>query len=163
MGFDLSSLPRAVIEYLQRSVTIGISDIDDSTYPFTFQVSVSNASEANGGIALTNVRYQVGVPALAGTLKAVVLVPDGGESLDAHGQSIQPGTEAEFFTFNPADADLSYLHPGGSHDITFAGRRQQGVGAIDLEASILADPDINALFPRNFKSSVTTRSYTLNQ
>jgi hypothetical protein len=95
-------------------------------------------------------------------LRSRVIVPGGGESLDAHGQSIQVGTEVEFFTFNPADPDLSYLRPGESHSLTFTGVRQEGIGEIGIAASILADPDINALFPRNFKSSVTTRGYQIN-
>ncbi|MGY1670802.1 hypothetical protein [Geodermatophilus sp. SYSU D00710] len=127
---------------------------------FTFKVRVANATAADGGIILTNVRYSIRVPN-PNVIK--IRVPSSGTSLDGSGNPISAGSEVGFFEFNPASPDISILQIGETDEFTFTGRAGSGPagGSTTIVAKILADPDINALFPRNEDSSLATRTVTV--
>jgi len=158
----LGDLRQAVRNYLMTKVTVSVSDLVRSTegYEFTFTVTAANASEGNGGIGLTNMRYQVQVKANG---QVSLRVPGGGSSIGAHGESLGTGSWVEFFNFNPSDANLSYLQIGGSNSLTFTGLAAGPPWpvSVDLTASFQADPDINSVFPRNLNSSKDERTYSL--
>jgi len=59
----------------------------------------------------------------------------------------------EFFNFNPSDFNLSYLQIDESQSLTFNGNAIHNFASgFRLIAKILADPDLNSVFPRNFPS-----------
>jgi len=149
-----------VILYIETKIAVSVSDLTPvpEGFAFTFVVTATNASVAEGGIALRNVRYQVRV-LLGGGVR--VVVPSAGASIDGHGHPIAANSQVEFFSFDPSDANLSFLQPGGSHGITVTGVRPPGEGGFNIAASILADPDIDNLFPRNFRSSIGERSFQI--
>jgi hypothetical protein len=167
MSINLPDLPQAVRAYLNGKVTVTVSSLTPASgssinpgETFSFSVNVSNASGANGGIALTNVRYQIRV---ANPNVIRIRVPSAGTSLDSSGQPIAANSEVGFLEFNPSSPDTSYLQIGETDSLSFTGRagsNQQG-GSTTISAKILANPDINALFPRNEDSTAVTRSVTV--
>jgi hypothetical protein len=165
MAINLPDLPQAVRAYLDGKVTVTVSAPTPSggTHigpgeTFTFRVNVVNASAANGGILLTNVRYSIRVEH-PNVLK--IKVPTTGSSLDGSGAPIDSGDDpVGFLEFNPFSSDLSTLQIGETDGFTFtgiAGKNLAG-GTTAITAKILADPDINALFPRNEDSTSGTRN-----
>jgi hypothetical protein len=167
MAINLQDLPKAVRAYLDEKVTVTISDPTPSggTFiepdeTFTFRVDVFNASAANGGIPLINVRYSIRVEH-PDVLK--IHVPTTGSSLDGSGHTIAPGTEVGFFEFNPDSPASSTLQVGEADGLNFRGKAgpNRAGGSTRIQAKILADPDINALFPRNEDSSPGIRSVTV--
>ncbi len=159
MDIILGDLRKAVISYLEHQVSISISNPvkDAAGSEFRFTVTVKNASEASGGVGLTNVRYQVqiaqtlGPPAIPPIPR--IRVPSGGSSLGPHGEALSVGTLVEFFNFNPSDFNLSYLQIDESQSLTFNGNAIHNFASgFRLIAKILADPDLNSVFPRNFPS-----------
>jgi hypothetical protein len=167
MSINLPDLPQAVRAYLNGKVTVTVSALTPASgasinpgETFTFKVRVDNAPAASGGILLTNVRYSIRV-ANSNVIK--IRVPSTGTSLDGSGNPIAVGTEVGFFEFNPASPDISSLQIGETDELTFAGKAGAGQagGSTTISAKILADPDINALFPRNEDSTTATRSVTV--
>jgi len=164
MAINLPDLPQAVRTYLNSKVTVTVSPPTPSSgtsigpeETFTFRVNVVNAPAANGGILLINVRYSIHVEN-PNVLK--IRVPTSGSSLDGSGAPIAPGTEVGFLEFDPFSPLLSTLQIGETDGFTFtgiAGKGQAG-GSTAITAKVLADPDINALFPRNEDSTSGTRS-----
>jgi hypothetical protein len=155
VNVTLGDLRHAVISYLTSKVSVSISSPvpTGQGLEFNFTVTVANTSEANGGVGLTNVRYQVEVETVASGI-ARILVPDGGSSIGPHGEPLNARSWVEFFNFDPSDTDLSYLQMGESHSLTFTGYvGQASETGFNLIANIQADPDINSVFPRNFTSS----------
>jgi hypothetical protein len=167
MTINLPDLPQAVRAYLDTKVAIQVSEFTpaagDSINPgetFTFSVRVTNASAANGGVALTNVRYHV----LVSNANVTVRVPTGGSSLDGSGQPIEANDDVRFFNFNPAgNLGLSYLQLGETQSLMVtgtAGTNPAG-GTSAITARIEADPDINALFPRNETTPTAFRNISV--
>jgi hypothetical protein len=167
MAVNLPDLPQAVRAYLDTKVTVTVSALTPSVgqfvnpgETFTFNVTATNASAPNGGIALTNVRYQISV----GNANIVrIRVPNTGTAIDAQGQPIDPNSEVGFFTFNPSGDDPSYLQIGETDSLSLTGRAgpNSAGGTTTIVARIQGDPDINALFPRNENSTSGTRSVSV--
>jgi len=172
MAINLPDLPHAVNAYLDTKVKVTVRDIHPSSGSgtvinpndtFTFNVHVANASAANGGVALTNLRYQVSIhPATGSHEDASIQVPSGRTAIDGSGHPIGVGTFVKFFTFNPSGDVPSYLDVGGVHAIQITGKASPGAagGNAIITANIQADPDINALFPRNGNSTGGTETVT---
>lgn len=166
MAVNLPDLPQAVRAYLDTKVTVTVSaltpvgQVINPGETFTFSVTATNASAPNGGIALTNVRYQVSV---GNANVARIRVPSTGTAIDAQGQPIAPNSEVGFFTFNPSGPDPSYLQIGEADALTLTGRAgtNQAGGTTTITARIQGDPDINALFPRNENSAAGTRGVSV--
>lgn len=162
----LGDLRKATIDYLRNKLTITISEAqrtDPEQQPdqFGFTVTVTNTSEADGGIGLTHVRYQVQLnpgsfppfPFLPG-----LIVPSGGPSFGARGEALEIGISTEFFDFQPSDENLAYLQMGESQSISFLGiARRNDSATLSLFVGIQADPDLNSIFPRNFTSARVER------
>jgi hypothetical protein len=160
VAINLPDLPQAVRAYLDTKVAVTVEvnqDVGEVINPLEacyIRVNVSNASVGNGGIALTNVRYQVLVndPSV---VQFYVPQQLAGRSIDEHGQYLVPGRLVGFFNFDPSDPDVSYLRIGENTSYRFNGRIVTGAGGFTAAVSvrILADPDLNALFPRNENST----------
>jgi hypothetical protein len=165
MAINLLDLRTAVINYLATKVAIDVSPVQPASgttlcpgETFTFSVTATNASRANGGIGLTAVSYQVEV--FLGTSNASIRVPTGGSAIDKGGNPLPAGAEVDFFEFDPSSNDTSYLSPGESDLLLFAGRATAS-GAAAIRARILADPDINDIFPRSFPSERHSTSFSI--
>jgi hypothetical protein len=165
MAVILSELRTAVIDYLATKVNIEVPAIQPASgtglspgETFTFSVTATNASRANGGIGLTAVRYQVEV--FLGAGNANIRVPTGGSAIDGSGNPLPVGAEVDFFEFDPSGNDTSNLSPGESDVLVFSGRATGG-GAAAIRARILADPDINDILPRNFPSERDSTSFLI--
>lgn len=157
MDVTLGELRQAVINYLDNNVTISISEpVRTDGTEFKFTVTVTNASAAEGGVGLTNVRYLIQVRGPGSPLNAGIQVPSGGSSTGPHGESLDRNSWVEFFNFDPSDADLSYLQIGESQSISFTGSASFGNPNFALIARIQADPDLNSVFPRNYISAEGT-------
>ncbi|WP_448640764.1 hypothetical protein [Geodermatophilus sp. URMC 63] len=164
MALNLSDLPQAVKAYLNDKVTVTVSppkpDNGESINPgetFKFTVTVTNAPADNGGIALSNVRFSIRV-ANPDVIK--IRVPTNGSATDISGDPIAAGSEVGFLLFDPTSSDVSTLRVGETDTFTFTGRAGSGTesGSTTITARILADPNIDALFPRNGSSSTSTQS-----
>jgi hypothetical protein len=153
VAINLSELPAAMIQYLLTKVDIDITlaNVSGGGPPvnpgdtFEIRMNVDNASSTDDGIALTDVRYELrmSTPGIA-----QIRVPGAGTAIDGGGNPIPANTWVEFLTFNPSAPDPSYLSVGESDSLQFAGRAI-AAGSTQVRARIQADPDINALFPRN--------------
>jgi hypothetical protein len=167
MTINLPDLPQAVRLYLDTKVSVSVGTIfpagGTNVTPgetFFFRVTVTNATAVNGGIALSNVRYQIRV--LNPSVATLQVPPSSvGSAIGGGGSALNPGDFVGFFELNPSSTDLSYLEIGESppDGITFHGKAGSGSagGTTTITARILANPDINALFPQNENSGTATR------
>jgi hypothetical protein len=119
MSVQLSEIVKAVTSYTQNKITRKVKGISPTTgvtinpgEKFIFAIEVANASEADGGVALSKVVYhvQIGDPA-----KAALLVPPAsvGIAMTApiNGQQLSPGdVVGHYFLFTPFTH--SHLSPG---------------------------------------------------
>lgn len=158
----LGDLRQATKDYLEDKVTIAIFDVfrtNIQLQEFEFTVKITNTSEANGGIGLVNVRYQVQLrPGSYPPPPPSLIVPSGGSSLGPGGQELPIGIGTDFFDFQPSDENLAYLQMGESQSIKFQGTAPRSdVATFSLFVGIQADPDLNSIFPRNFTSARVER------
>jgi hypothetical protein len=167
LAINLSDLRQAVIDYLNNKVTVVVSQLTPASgnvigpgEKFTFSVTVTNASAANGGIALNNVRYVVSV---GNANVATIRVPSDGTALDGAGHPINANADVGFFNYDPSGDDLSYLQIGESDSIRLSGTAgtNSAGGNTTITARILADPDIYELFPRNERSTAGIRTVSV--
>jgi hypothetical protein len=158
MTIYLPDLPAAVINYLAQKVTVtaevlpNVGNVVNPGEPCRLVVRVKNATAAEGGIALTNVRYQVDIKNPE-VMRVFVPPANQGRAINEHGLALTPGSLVAFMTYDPADAGLSYLHVGGMNTVQFNGQAGAINGTTSLLARIYADPDIDQLFPRNYSSA----------
>jgi hypothetical protein len=162
LAINLSDLRQAVLDYLENKVTILIGPFNplhghviNPKEVFTFNVGVRNASAADGGIALTNVRYQVSV---SNGNVATIRVPGNGTSIDRVGQPIAAGSEVGFFIFTPGsatpeDTALSQLGVGEFNSLFLTGRggSNSAGGSATITVRIKADLE---LFQNQLSSEV---------
>lgn len=171
MAINLKDVPDAVKAYLNTKVTVTVSaftpQAGNSIQPnetFTFSVTVANASAANGGINLKNVRYRI--EALRPKVAKFPLqnqpggtaTPLDGTTLPAVGFELPP---AGAMLITPlANSDNSKLEPGETDSIVVLGiaGSAPGGGDTSIQARILADVDLDRLFPQNEDSPVTART-----
>lgn len=167
MAISLPDLPAAVKAYLNTKVTVTVDLVADSGTmvnpgePCHLLVSVKNTSATQGGIALTKVRYQIRI-ANPDVLKVFVLPHTAGTTIDGNGHPLTPDTLVGFMEYDPNDANQSYLNVGEATSIRFNGRSGIHGGSTTITAKILADPDINALFPRNEDSAAGNKDVTIS-
>jgi hypothetical protein len=163
VSINLPDLPAAVEAYVRKEVTVSMSHVTpldgsvlNTNDKFKFSVTAKNAPAPNG-IALANVRYMVSVDPASG---AKVQVPSGGTAIDGHGQPLNPDDNVTFFNFNPSgDDESSYLRVGQANSLAVTGQAGPNPGTIAISARIQADPDIDALFPRNYESASGDRGF----
>ncbi len=166
METKLVEIRKACITYLNTKVTMSISPIESTSggtinpgENFTFSVTAHNEGE----IALMNVRYliKVGDPAVAKLIvpSAPMIARKGANSSS---MKLRAGAQvSEMYLFPPAMLhqpfdSSNYLNPGDSDTIT--GLRGQASSALNggetrICVKILADIDLNYLFPKNEDSA----------
>ncbi len=165
MAINLRDIPDAVQAYLNTKVNVTFSPFiipGTSLNPnegFTFSVSASNADAANGGVALKNVKYRISVddPAVA-----KVLVPAGGSATDLAGNPLVAGTKVGAFIFAPTGASSS-LGVGDTDSIALQGAAGSGSagGTTSLQARIIADVDVDKLFPKGEDTPAKSKAITV--
>jgi hypothetical protein len=177
MAISLPELKTAVETYLHDNVKVEITDLKprsgSSIQPnetFTFNVTVTNPnpSTAIPGIRLVNVRYHVKVEETHPFAKLVVPAtnPDfngiryrGPRGAAAPGALVDLDPKAEvdeMYLFPPASGSTSIdragdLDVGDSDTISVTGKGGS-VGNTNIVCSIIADPDLDYLFPKNRES-----------
>jgi hypothetical protein len=164
MAIDLRDISDAVQSYLNKKVAIAITDLTaaegDSVNPgetFDVTVEATNADSTSGGVALKNLKYRVSVD--DGSV-AKLVVPTGMffHTTDLDGNVVIPGSERTSMiveqilaTKLPA-GDTGRLHVSGK-----AGGAATG-GKTSVRARVLADVDLDELFPQGEDTPVATKS-----
>jgi len=183
MAITLRDIRTAVQNYLDTHVGVSISGLTPaggvSIQPnevFTFSVTANNSSAADA-IRLVNVRYHIRVlnPAVA-----KLVVPSSNP--DANGVTYKSGPGG-FFSFNlapNAEVGEMFLFPpasgifapdkAGDLDIgdidTIAGLKGKAGsapagGSTSITCAVLAEADLDFLFPKNEDSASATRALTV--
>ena len=159
MVVNLQEIRTAVLTYVDTKVTCSVSaiipDVPIALSPsegFTFNVTVSNAAVAAGGIRLTNVRYVISAsssnvklivpPVTVGNARVIGLLP----------LALNPGTETSGYILTPPAGDLKILDPGETDTITGLKGIAKSLGAFSVCFHILADIDLDFLFPQDAPS-----------
>jgi hypothetical protein len=164
MAIELKDIRTAVRVYLNTKVAGSIStlrpDVLNTLNPnegFTFSVTATNAASADGGIALSNVRYhlivndshfaRLTVPPTTIAITRAVSRDDG--------PPLSPGTLVKEMFLFPVDHAL----PAGDTDTISGLKGKAGVeaGSTRISLDILADPDLEFIFPRNENSATADR------
>ncbi|MDX6693547.1 MAG: hypothetical protein QOF02_1150 [Blastocatellia bacterium] len=169
MAINLKDVPDAVKAYVNTRVAVTVSaftpSAGNSIQPnekFTFTVTAANATPANGGINLKNIRYRIesASPAVA---KFPVEGQPGGTAtpLDGTTLPLDITAPAGAILITPAaNSDNSKLEPGETDSIVvrgIAGSAPAG-GDSSIRVRVLADVDLDQLFPRNEDTPVTSRT-----
>ena len=169
MAINLRDIPDAVRSYLDNKVTVRVNPIIPATgaalgpnETFSFSVSAQNTNAANGGIPLSNVFYRVRVenPAVA---KFAIPAANLGSATDDSGNVLSPGTQVGFMVFRPI-GDLRSLSVGETDTLTLNGRAAAAPptgGTTTIAARIVADVDVDQLFPKGENSPATSRTITV--
>ena len=169
MAIELKDIRTAVRVYLNTKVAVSISplvaDVPGVISPnegFTFSVTAINAASTEGGIALRNIRYHLSVanssvaklvvpPTTVAITRAIPAVPVAGTT----DITLTPGTQVkEMFLFPLADRTLT---TGDTDTISGLKGRAGALGNTEINFDILADPDLEFLFPKNENSFTTSR------
>jgi hypothetical protein len=168
MTIILRDIQTAVSDYLNNKVNMTVSPITPASggsvgpnEEFSFTVTASNASASSQGVALKNVRYRIAVG--SGSV-AKIKVPSGGSSTDLSGSSVAVGTYVTGLIYNPASGNAAdALSAGDSDSVTFHGKAGSGAsgGNTTITARILADVDLDLLFPKGEDSSQASRTLTV--
>ena len=164
MAINLADVPGAVKTYLDTKVSVGISLFTPTTgvtigpnETFTFNVEVKNALV--GGVALSNVKYRI---AVANPAVAKIQVPAAGTSTSPAGAPLLIGTFVDGFIYSPTGANSS-LGVGDIDNLPLTGKAGPGGtgGTTKINARILADVDLNQLFPKGQDSALANEPLTV--
>jgi hypothetical protein len=155
---ELRDIRAKVKEYLDTKVTVTISPFTPAAgtslgpgEKFTFKVTVANANAANFGVRLRNVKYRVS--AGDGTVVKLV-VPLTGGATDFDGVPLPGSAVVRRFIFHPfgldSEGDNFALDVGDTDSLSLTGIADTNPsgGLVRIKASILADVDLNYLFPK---------------
>jgi hypothetical protein len=177
MAINLQELRAAVQSYVDSSVKVKISDITPQSgtqlgpnEEFTFNVSADNTIAGSNAIRLINVRYHI---KLSPTGAAKLLAPNSTTVLNTVRAFNNPqGTGAPFALNQPVDEMYVFstsafildrpneLSPGDIDTITgLKGKAGSapGGGTTNIQARVLADPDLDYLFPKDQDTATATK------
>jgi hypothetical protein len=162
VAINLKDIPDAVKDYLNTQVTVTITPFVPSAgtsvnpaETFTFDVKATN----NGGIALKNVKYKV---LAVNPHIAKVRVPAGGTATDLAGTSLAANAEVGAFIFDPSGSAFD-LPAGDTDTVRVTGKAVSGAsgGTTGIRASVLADIDLDQLFPKGEDTGTSQRTLTV--
>lgn len=151
MTITLQDLRNATLEYCKTKVTIDISTpIKPDTDPeYTCTVTVTNATEANGGVNILNPVLHLWFTEADAAYAKLNPVPLAYATLsDAEtGKNPLPPTA---FPLREVYARLGVpsIPPGRSQTLKISMAELKTGGAPILRAMVYADPDMNYLFPK---------------
>jgi hypothetical protein len=168
MAINLQDIPNAVKAYLNTKVTVTSIDIFAATESgdvinpnerINIKIRVKNADAANGGVALKNVKYRLSVdsPAVA---KLEVPKTTAGKTTDLAGNVLTQGLFVNSMIFDPIESQFE-LPVGDTQDLTLAGQTGATAGTTILRVRVIADVDVDALFPKNEDSTPAAKTFTV--
>jgi hypothetical protein len=164
MAIDLRDITDAVQSYLNKKVVIAITDVTpaegDKVNPgesFDVHLEATNADSTAGGVALKNLKYRVSVD--DGSV-AKLVVPDGMfiHTTDLDGNDVTKGTERTSMIIQ--NTLFTKLAIGESSTLVVTGTAGSAAsgGKTSVRARVLADVDLDELFPQGEDTSVVTKS-----
>lgn len=191
MPINLIDIRTAVQDYLNTKVGTVISALTPVVSgpinpgdEFSFKITALNAPAANGGIRLVNVRYHLKVvnPAIAS-----LIVPGGGIALARSGSLTSdpvfaPGKLVpEMYLFpSPGDNKSLFPSPGDNRSSLFPSPgdnrslevdehdfidglkgRATVVGNTQIQFDVIAEPDLDFLYPKNENSPLSGAGLTV--
>jgi hypothetical protein len=157
MAIVLKDLVDAVGNYIANRVQVSITAPDPSTgdeinknEEFTFAVKVTNPAAVDS-IRLKNIRYAVDSQNPASVDLIVPTDPGLVARSGDHATDpiLQPGTRVKFMYIFPSD-ERNVLEEGGETEaITLRGRAISSPANTTIRFRVLADPDLDFLFPKD--------------
>ena len=168
MAIELKDISDAVQAYLNKKVTIAITDVTpadgDHVNPgesFEVHIEATNASATSGGVALKNLKYRVSVD--DGSV-AKLIVPAGTffHTTDLDGNVLTKGAaRTSMIVQNTIDTKLAV---GDSATLVVSGKAGDGAtgGSTSVKVRVLADIDLDELFPQGEDTPVVTKALTVN-
>src|SRR5438128_5646270 len=168
MSILLHEIRAAVQTYLNTKITCSVPALElavpNALSPgeeFTFSVRAQNANSAAGGIALTNVRYHIRISNAAIGKLIVPPITIGIAKSGPHLSDpvLTPGSLVpELFLATPTGTDPKKLDVADIDTITGLKGRALALGTLDVRLSIVADPDLDFLFPKNENSEEISKT-----
>lgn len=170
MAINLNDLRSAVTTYLNSRVTTTVADftpdVPSALSPnerFTFSLLVRNAPEPEG-IALTNVRYHLRVtnPNVGRLITPSRLTTGTAYARADLTQPIAEGMEvSEYYLVPPRLSDASRLAAGERDVLRGLRGRALALGTFEIRTSVVAEADLDYLFPKQEDSRETLRHVTV--
>jgi len=153
--------------YLNKKVTVAITDRSpadgNSVNPgesFDVHIATTNADATSGGVALKNLKYRLSVD--NGSV-AKLVVPDGMffHTTDLDGNDVTKGSERTSMIVQ--NTLFTKLPIGENSTLVVAGKATDAAsgGSTSVRARVLADVDLDELFPPGEDTPVATKSLTV--
>ncbi len=167
MAIDLRDITDAVQSYLNKKVVIAITDVTpaegDKVNPgesFDVNLEATNADATAGGVALTNLKFRVSVD--DGSV-AKLVVPEGTffHSTDLDGKDVTKGTQRTSMIVQ--NTLFTKLGAGESLPLKVTGIANNAAsgGKTTVRARVLADVDIEELFPQGEDTASVSKSLSV--
>jgi len=169
MAIDLRDITDAVRTYLNKKVTVTITDLTpaegngQSVNPgesFEVHLEATNADSTAGGVALKDLKYRVSVD--SGSV-AKLVVPDGTfmHTTDLDGNVVDKGSERTSMIVQ--NTLFTKLSAGESSTLVVTGKASSVAsgGSTKVNVRVLADVDLDELFPAGEDTPVVTKSLTV--
>jgi hypothetical protein len=167
MAIDLKDISDAVQTYLNKKVAVVITELTpaegNSVNPgetFEVHVEATNADSTSGGVALKNLKYRLSVD--NGSVGHLV-VPTGMfiHTTDLDGNDVTKGTERTSMIVQ--NTLFTKLAIGESSTLVVTGKASDAAsgGSTSVRARVLADVDLDELFPQGEDTPVATKSLTV--
>jgi hypothetical protein len=167
MPINLKDIPDAVQSYLNTKVSVAISQVAPSSgssinpgETFEVHIEAANANAASGGVALKNTKYRVSVD--NGAI-AKLIVPPGAIyfATDLAGNRLNGNQEVtSMIVENMIARELAV---GDTGTLVLSGKATAAAagGATTVRARVLADVDLDALFPQGEDTAAAARALTV--
>jgi hypothetical protein len=167
MPINLKDIPDAVRAYMNSKVPVLITQLKATAGTaispselFEIHIQVTNSDPA-ANVGLKNVKYRVSIdnPAVA---KLIVPPTAVGKTTDLAGGPLIAGQEVSAMIFDPANS--AFELPAGDLDtlvLTGKAGSTPGGGTTTVRARVLADIDLDALFPKGEDTPPTSKTLTV--
>jgi hypothetical protein len=167
MPINLRDIPDAVQSYLNTQVAVSIAQLAPSSgssinpgESFEVHLQASNANQSAGGVALKNLKYRISVD---NATVAKLVVPGNAyiRATDLAGNDLNGNQEVGAMIVHNMLADE--LAVGGTSTLVINAKAAGAAsgGATTVRARVLADVDLDALFPQGEDTAAATRSLTV--
>lgn len=163
MPINLMDIRTAVQDYLNTKVSALISPLTAPINPgeeFSFTITALNPPATSGGIRLVNVRYHLKI---ANSTVAKLIVPPSGTAIARSGflttdDELPPGTLVSEMYLFPTSANNDTFDVDDHNTIPdLKGMAGNGVGNTEIQCNVIAEPDLDFLFPKQENSSMNSK------
>jgi hypothetical protein len=170
MSINLRDISDAVQSYLNNKVAITIADLSPAEgegtevnpgESFVVTIEAANASSSSGGVALKNLKYRVSVDD-GSVAKLVVPTSAFVHTTDLDGNAVTQGSERTSMIVQKIL--FTKLPVGDTGTLVLEGKASNGAkgGKTSVRARVLADVDLDELFPQGEDTPVATKSLAVN-